>query len=334
MKKLILPVSVLALFCSCSKIKKLEDNMDNMTSRTGQMSSTTDEMKDTTSVMYQQVRSKEAEDTRNKKMTIIKDQNQKFGAKLAAAAVYFKSFEYQLWTGLSGYDNEKMKELLFIDATSEFTKQLTDIYDLVNVNKMSPTNDGKKYRMDQAFYSLAVTVHMNHHYQELKVPNKDDRISMLKMIKTALEKDYIGSHLLEHEETLVAGPNKKMLIHLLGARIDMLAALSLKNMTDKSNMNVSQTVKGAIFKITGGKLGAIDLPETLEGANSATLNQIETYLEEAVNTKKFLSSIGVEKNLEKTLRSAYSHLAFTKDPSMGKSGQMENIVKLIEEIIE
>lgn len=334
MKTLILPVSLLALLCSCSKIKKLEDNMDNMTNRTGQMSSTTDAMKETTAVMYQQVRSKEAEDTRNKKMTIIKDNDQHFGAKLAAAAVYFKSFEYQLWTGLSGYDNEKMKELLYLDAVNEFTKQLTDIYALVNVNKMSPTNDGKKFRMDQAFYSLSVTIHMNHHYQELKVPNKDNRVSMLKMVKTALEKDSIGSHLLEHEEVLVAGLNKKMLIHLLGARVDMLSALALKNMTDKDNMNLSQTVKGAIFKITGGKLGAINLPETLEGANTATLNQIETYLEEALNTKKFLAEIGVEKNLEKTLRSAYTHLAFTKDPSVRKSGQMENIIKIIEEIIE
>ena len=308
--------------------------MDSMTNSTGEMSSTTDEMKDTTSVMYQQVRSKEAEDTRHKKMTIIKDNNQNFGSKLAAAAVYFKSFEYQLWTGLSGYDNEKMKELLYLDAVNEFTKQLTDIYDAVNINKMSPTNDGKKYRLDQAFYSLAVTAHMNHHYQELKVPNIDNRVSMLKLVKTSLEKDYIGSHLTEYEEVLVAGPNKRMLTHLLAARVDMLSALALKNMTDKNNMNVSQTVKGAIFKITGGKLGAIDLPETLEGANSATLNQIETYLEEALNTKKFLAQVGVEKNLERTLRSAYSHLAFTKDPSMSKSGQMENIVKIIEEIIE
>jgi hypothetical protein len=63
------------------------------------MSQTTDDMKDTTAVMYQQIRSKEAEDTRNKKMAILKDREQNFGAKIAAAAVYYKSFEYQLWTG-------------------------------------------------------------------------------------------------------------------------------------------------------------------------------------------------------------------------------------------
>lgn len=334
MKKLLFPICVLGLMCSCSKIKKLEDNMDNMTNRTTNMSQTTDDMKETTAVMYQQVRSKEAEDTRNKKMTILKDKEQNFGAKIAAAAVYFKSFEYQLWTGNVNYDNHKMQELLYIDAASEFTKQLTDIYDVVNLKKMSPTNDGKKYRMEQAFYALSVTVHMNHHYQELMVPNKDNRMSMLKMIKNSLLKDVNGGHLTEYDETFLAGPNKRMLVELLKARVDMLSALSLKNMTDKKNMSVGQTVKGALFKITGGKLGGIQLPEVLVGANEATLKQTETYLEEALNTKKFLAEIGEEKVLEKTIRSAFQHLAFTKDPSVSKSQEMETIVKLIEEILE
>lgn len=333
MKKLLFPICTLALMCSCSKIEKLEKNMDSMTNRTTNMSQTTDDMKDTTAVMYQQIRSKEAEDTRNKKMAILKDREQNFGAKIAAAAVYYKSFEYQLWTGHSSYDNLKMQELLYIDAASEFTKQLTDIYDSVNLKKMSPTNDGKKYRMEQAFYALAVTVHMNHHYQELMVPNKDNRISMLKMLKNALSKDINGRNLTEYEEMYVAGPNRQMIIELLKARVDMLAALSLKNMTDKKNMSVGQTVKGAIFKITGGKLGSIELPETLVGANEATLKQTETYLEEALNTKKFLNQIGVEKDLEKTLKSAYQHLAFAKETD-SKNGQMENIVKMIEAILE
>lgn len=99
MKKLLFPICTLALMCSCSKIEKLEKNMDSMTNRTTNMSQTTDDMKDTTAVMYQQIRSKEAEDTRNKKMAILKDREQNFGAKIAAAAVYYKSFEYQLWTG-------------------------------------------------------------------------------------------------------------------------------------------------------------------------------------------------------------------------------------------
>lgn len=297
------------------------------------MSQTTDSMKDTTAVMYQQVRSKEAEDTRNKKMTILKDKEQNFGAKIAAAAVYFKSFEYQLSSGNS-YDDYKMQELLYLDAASEFTKQLNDIYDLVNLKKMSPTNDNKKHSMDQAFYALSVTMHMNHHYQELMVSNKDNRVSLLKMIKDALIKDTHGRNLTEYEETYVAGPNKKMVIELLKARVDMLAALSLKNMTDKKNMSVGQTLKGAIFKITGGKLGSIELPETLVGSNEATLKQTQTYLEEAVNTKNFLTEIGEEKVLEKTIKSAFEHLAFTKDPSVLKSHEMQNIVKMIEEILE
>ena len=71
MKATIAMLAVLALTISCSKVQKAEKNMDDMNSSTKALGGNMDEMKSTTTTMYQQIRSKESEDTRNKKLEIL-----------------------------------------------------------------------------------------------------------------------------------------------------------------------------------------------------------------------------------------------------------------------
>lgn len=310
MKKSVVLLAVLSLSVSCSKVEKAEKNMDQMKNKTEQMSATTDEMKETTTVMYQQIRSKEAEDTRNKKFEILTSKDEGFGAKIAAAAVYFKSFEYQLWTAQKGFDDAHARDVMLLDAANEFTKRMCDLYEKINTRKMSPTKDGRAHRDEQAFYALAVTMHMNHHYQEELVDSKISvqGISFYDVIKKAIDKDGYGQSLTDYEEVLVSGINKEIMIELIKARVDMLSALALKNLTDKRDMTLGQKVKGLLFKLSGGKLGSIDLPETYVKANEPTKKQTINYLEAAVKAKNFLDKQNIPKELEKTLKSAYSKI--------------------------
>lgn len=342
MKHSALIVAALSLAVSCSKVEKVEKNMDSMKAQTEQMSSTTDDMKETTTVMYQQIRSKEAEDTRNKKFIILKSKDEDFGSKIAAAAVYFKSFEYQLWSDQIEFDDKKTRDELILDGVNEFTRQASDLYSKIKTHKMSPVNSGKKHNDEMAFYALAATMHMNHHFQEELAENRPQikLLSFYDIVKEALRKDSLGMTLNEYEEILVSGINKEIMIELIKARVDMIAALALKNLTDKREMNLGQKIKAAIFKITAGKLGTIHIPEVLSTANESTKNQIIKYLESSLKARRFLMSINLEKKLEKTLISAFSHiqLAQSEQEQRAFDGDIKEkdveIKKLIDELIE
>jgi len=303
-------LATLAFTVSCSKVHEVEKNMNEMKSTTELMSTTTDDMKETTTVMYQQIRSKEAEDTRDKKFIILKSNDEDFGSKIAAAAVYFKSFEYQLWSDQVQFDDNKTREELILDGVNEFTRRASDLYSKIKPNKMSPVNSGKKHNDEMAFYALAATMHMNHHFQEELVDARPNikLLSFYDIVKEALRKDNQGMALNEFEEILTSGINKEIMIELIEARVDMLAALSLKNLTDKREMTLGQKIKAAIFKITAGKLGSIQIPEVLSTANESTKNQIIKYLEASLKARTFLKNINHVKELEKTLRSAFSHI--------------------------
>ena len=321
--------------------------MDSMKAKTEQMSSTTDEMKETTTVMYQQIRSKEAEDTRNKKFTILKSKDENFGEKIAAAAVYFKSFEFQLWSGQQNVETGHMREQLILDAVNEFTRRIGDIYENINLKKMSPTNSGKKHSAEEAFYALSATMHMNHGFQEELVGEKSEikKISFYDVVKRALEKDSLGEAMTDYEEILVSGLNKEIMIELIKARVDMLSALALKNLTDKRDMTFGQKLKAALFKISEGRLGSIELPETFEKSNGPTKKQTIKYLEAANKSKNFLFEIGIQKQLEKTLKSAFSKIKLENHDSQseGLDSSSENndsdskrveIKKLIDELLQ
>ncbi len=339
MKHVFFLSTIIAFSVSCSKVEKVEKNMDTMKLKTEQMSSTTVEMKETTTVMYQQIRSKEAEDTRSKKFEILNSDQEDFGAKIAAAAVYFKSFEFQLWTAQPGFDDAHAKDVLILDAVNEFTKRVSDIYEKINVKTMGPTKSGKKHSAEQSFFALAATMHMNHHFQEGLSDSKSSvaSTSFYDIVKTALEKDTNGEALNEYEEVLVSGMNREMMIELIKARVDMLAALGLKNLTDKRNMTFGQKMKAAMFKVSGGLLGSIDLPETFSESNESTKKQALKYLDGANKAKKFLAKIEIQKNLEKTLKSAYSRIELNEDEE-NKNEELESyklkIMQLIQQLLQ
>lgn len=310
MKKSSVLLACLLLSGACSKVKELDKRTQNMEKSTEKVSAVTDEMKETTTTMYKQIRSKEAEDTRDEKFGILMSKNADMGARITAAGVYFKSMEFQLWNNNETYDDHHARQSLFLDAANEFTRRMCDLYEKVNTKRMSPTKDNK---MEMSFYALAATLHMNHHFQdEVVKKGLSKTTSFYDLMKSALIKDYHRQNVLEHEEVLVQGTNREIMIELIKARVDIMAALALKNLTDKRDMTLGQKTKALIFKLTGGKLGSIDLPEIYEKSNDSTKNYIEKYLAASVKAKNFLKEIAVEKNLEKTLKSAFENINFNE----------------------
>jgi hypothetical protein len=299
----------LSFITACSKVKEFENKTASMERTTKEMSSTTSEMKSTTTTMYQQIRSKEAEDTRSKKFEILLNEEAHFGEKFVAAAVYFKSFEFQLWNANVSYEDVKNREELFLDAANEFTRKISDIYVEIDTQSMSPTKTSDRHNEEMAFYSIAATLHyLNSYQQDLVDKDSIKSTSFYDLIKTALLKDLNHEELDEHEIVLMSGINKEIMIELIKARIDILAALALKDLTDKRNMTTGQKLKAFFFNISGGRIGTIDLPEVFENSNEATKITITTRLEAAMKARNFLKEIGVSKELEKTIRSAFSNL--------------------------
>jgi hypothetical protein len=312
MKKSVVLLSILSLSISCSKIKEVENNMNNL-------KETTTEMKNNSEVRNQQATSAEAQDTRNEQFKILNSKDEDFGAKMAAADVYFKSLEFQ-FLSVKESDQGQAREVLLLKAANEFTTKITDIFNKINVKKMSPINEGKRQSEEKAFYALASTMHVNSQIQEDFIEKKAGikSISFYDAIKSALKKDDMNDSMKEYEEVLVSGMNKEIMIELIKARIDILSALALKNLTDKRDMTLGQKLKAGLFKITGGKYGAIDLPELYTKSNGPTKKQTIKYLDAATKAKRFLSSINVEKELEKTLKAAFSKIKLgdsEEDPS-------------------
>lgn len=337
MKKSSIVLACLLLSSACSKVKELDKRTENMEKSTEKVSAVTDEMKETTSIMYQQIRSKEAEDTRDEKFAILMSEEAEIGTRITAAGVYFKSMEFQLWNDNGSFDNKDALDVLYVDAANEFTRRMCDLYPKVNVKKMSPTKDDK---MEMSFYALAAALHMNHAFQDEVAKSKNfEAKSMYDLIKKALQKDKQNKPLKEHEEILVNGQNKEIMIELIKARVDILSALALKNLTDKRDMTLGQKAKALLFKVTGGALGSIDLPEVYDLSNDTTKNYTEKYLDGAVKARDFLKEIGVEKKLEKTLKSAFKNIDFnekklSEEEKQKADGRKEAIRSLINTLVE
>jgi hypothetical protein len=337
MKKSSLVLACLLFAGACSKVKELDKRTENMEKATSKMSATTDDLKDTTTVMYQQIRSKEAEDTRDEKFDILLRDEADMGSRVTAAGVYFKSMEFQLWNDNGTFDDQNALEVLYIDAANEFTRRMNDLYSKVDTKDMSPTGEDK---MDLSFYAVAAAIHMNHTYQEDVARRKHiETVSMYDLIKKALLKDANHKPLQEHEEILINGINKEIMIELIKARVDIMSALALKNLTDKREMTLSQKASGLLFKASFGKLGKIDLPGVYDESNDATKTYATKYLESANKAKAFLKEIGVTKSLEKTVKSAYKNINLGEGKAgavvkMDADSKKENIKNLINSLMD
>jgi hypothetical protein len=347
MKKSSIVLACLLVIGACSKDKELDKRTESMEKATEKVSTVTNEMKGTTDSMYLQLRSGNSLATRNQEFDKLMSDEEHvlIRTRIAGACGFFKAFEYQLWTDNQSFDDERSRQIMYVDAVTEFTRRAGDLYESIgsDIKKMSPTNQSSRHKNEIAFYAIAVSLHLNHNYQD-EVVRQDSKLqtnSIYDMMKKALTKEKNKRMMDEHEDILLNGTNREVMIELIKARVDIMTALALGNLTNKRDMTLGQKAKGALFKITGGWIGKIELPETYTGLNDSTKMWTEKYLNAALESRDFLKTIGVKKALEKTLKSAMKEIDFdekklTKDEKAKQAadGKKETIRNMINQLLE
>lgn len=320
MQNLLALSSILLLFASCSKIQELDERTKNMEESTQKMQETTEEMAQSTSMMYKQKRQVDALFARDELFAKILDDHVAIEGKLSYAAKFHKAFEYQLWNGES-FDTESYREELLDDAISEYFRQNLEIYNNLKESKnifgksklerMSPLKTSTKRNYEAAFYAIATTMHMNNHHQEFVAHNgKEFEItSIYDIIVTALKKERNGENMPAYMEKVITGKNKELSLALLNARFNFLVALAVSDMTTQENMNVANKTQAFLFKLSGGKVGKIELSSIFETSNTVTQKQINEYLLAAIKTRTIIKDIlDLDVKMDKTLQSVINNI--------------------------
>jgi hypothetical protein len=321
------PLLLSLLMVSACKVEKQIDTFEKRTSNlektTNGLSYTTEDIKKIADAIYPQIRTGDGIRVRNEAWSILTNERKGLGEKMVAGGVYFQALEYQFWTAHNS-DNENVLHLMYRDAADEFQGRIYDLYLKVDLKEMSPLKTGKRNNEETAFYALAMTMDRSHHFQqELQKKYPDlSFMTFMDIVKKCLTKDKSGLPVELHEEILLSGINKEIILELYKARIDVLSALALRDLVDQRNMTIGHFSKAAIFLVTQGRLGSLEIPETYDGVNVHTKNNVIKYLDRALEAKSFLESIGINHKMEKMLRSAYNSIDFnqgtgdrTKDPT-------------------
>jgi len=322
---LIICLSMLAS-TGCSKIKELDErtkSMDNATTNmagtTSGMAKTTDEMKDITKGMSEstddmaiKLRVKEAQETRVRTRDKLLEASS-FNEKLTQAAIYFKAFEYQFW-GAAGADTQARRLELMREALEEFFRTIYEFLPAKKKDwaKLSPLDRDNR---TQSLYALAVAMHKKQVYQEIRAKEKGFEVfDMLKMVESglskleAVESGMLSTHELEEYErqAQIYQEESKLLLRL---RFEMLPVMTLANISDikdKSKLNILfSMLRSKTFFLFGKKKQWNNKYFKLSTAKREEMN---LWLEEALKARRFLATINVNVQLEKTLKKIYSNM--------------------------
>lgn len=333
LKHLTLVVVLGSTFISCSKVKELEDKTDNMESTMEKMNKTMNNMDSNMTNMYRQVRQKESEDTRTKQMDILRDSNLSMGAKLTAAKKYFLAFEYQMWTN-TGFDTKEFREKLVEDAMEELYRELTDIY--AGYTGISPLDIDNANADTEAFYALATTAHFKNIYQESLLEDHPEleELDLYDMMKKSLKLYKRNKPLKGAMAVPVRGQNLEMTREILGARMNFMTALALKDMVNRNEMNLRDKARGALFKVFGNGIGSLNLNSKFEVQNRYTQKDIVKKLNSALTAKKVLNSTGGKARLDSSLSSIITNLRVVKKSNASAKQKQETseVYKVLDQI--
>ncbi len=349
----IFAVGVLAVFAtSCKQI----DNMENMNNKTNELASTSNQLSETsksilstsnqlgsnTEELYHQARTKEAEETRQRARDAL-NLDSSFEEKVTRAAIYFKSFEYQLWTNgkASTKDNEEFRESLMLESVEEFFRTVQSFYaEIGDMNDISPASEDSATR---ALFALSVTMHETHHAQKEKV--KEDgvkEICMLSMIEDTLKKEEALNRgeitladLKSHEIAVLE--NAESAKNLLRMRYDILSSMILakvSNLGDPTSGTIASTYNQVRYYLASWESKYPQL-------NLAQKAQVETFMNEALRMKGILQELKLEDKLESKIAKIYQNMKI-KDAGQCKdcagkadaSNQISNHRAQIQELLK
>lgn len=311
---------------------RMKEGMDQTNQTMNQMASNTDNM-------YHQIRTKEAQETRNRSFESM-NQSDVFEDKLTDAAAYHQGFEYHLWNnGATKEDTLKFREVLLETAVKEYFRKLQRYMDEAkDPSEVSPTNEDN---WAQNLMVLAVTMHEVHHHQANLVhehPELDEH-SMLSIVKEGLKlqqkisngemerselKDYQNALLEWHEEA----------INLLRYRYNILMTMTLVKVSE-----VKKKPSLGLFGLSGLYIKAKHIYfkwdskfHTLVESKQAMVND---FINEAINTRDFLNEIGIEVSLDKKVRKAFSKMQHNdcSDCNRGQAKEQKRFKDFVNEVL-
>lgn len=321
---LVILTSLMATSCFVDDLKKQTKSMHDLSEC----------MKNINSIsMYKAMRSGNSSETRNREWEELnggEDVMPKgMGDKLKHAAIYFKAYEHQLFSAESCAESEADRDDLYLNATQEISKVMSDLYTSIyeefdqegnfkgNVLSLTKVKNGQMKGNKNnlmSFYALATAMHSEHHFQASIRRRKGEKAiskTAYDIIKTALTKDYKNLSTEKFEDEILAGNNKEMLIALTKARLNFISVLAIKYMTDKDKMSLGQKIKTLVDRILN-KIGIdvieMEVPSVIEEANTSTAIKSEDYLVAAIKVKKFLNSIGQDSILDEEVKEIFSQI--------------------------
>lgn len=346
-------LSVLAIACTtllvgCENPLKSMEEMKNTTGdmkqQTGEMGNTTKKMQEGTEVMYDQLRIGDTRSIRREETKVLKDPTANLADKLESAAVIYKAFEFQLWSGIDSIDNGHKRDELILDAVKEHIKKSSAVYaigelknkdkkkyfkstkELIAKNKISPYNvEVRGHNYPMAFYALAAAMHENNHFQELLHAEKKnfEKLSFYEIMKKAFLKEANGGRKTEYEAELLK--EKSMYLDMIQARFDMLVFLGIKKLINPSELNLIQKGKALFGNYK-------NIPSDFLNLGVDERKDINKKLEGAAKLLRFCQEAGIILTLHKKSHKILEGLDTGDLVTDGTDPLAEELINLIDEI--
>jgi hypothetical protein len=306
LSRTILLTSCATFILSSCELLKMPKNTTEMKVTTEKMKTTMEDMKEGTEALFYQNRSKETQETRDRSIKNL-DELETFEAKVTEAAVFYKAFEYQVWTNRPAKgDTHIFREELMLEATEELFRVVAEQkYHVDDLDDMSPTDDDSA---SLNMYALSVALHKNHTFQKNLVKREGiTEYSMFKMIKQALSKrekvnsGKVNLHGLKEWEQEILDRHTSATL-LLKSRYQILSAMTLNKVSPLSKeKGITKSTKGLYQSFFGWK----SLYTNLDVAEKEKAN---LYIKSALEVREYLKSININIQLDSRIKTLFEKM--------------------------
>lgn len=330
MKKTVSALALAFTLAGCENplntMGEMKDTTKEMSKTTQDMSVTTKDMKTITNSMYVSLRQQASEMTRNEKLFAMLDPRRDMGDNLTDARIMFMAYEFQVWYGKAQGEELHEREELILHAIEELYSRISVKHETLvesgRLEAMSPLDlEGSDKTLERMFYAIATTMHFTNEFQKVMIKENQnigvraEEISVYDVIKSALLKDagVEAGELSKAETYVTTSAYRDLAVDLLKARMDFLTALAIKGMVDKDNLAAGQMARGLLFKVSGGKFGALQVNNIFAEGNKATREDVLAKINEALKTKELLDAIGERPMLQIEIKSILENLELAQD---------------------
>lgn len=318
-----------------SNTKVLKNETSKMSKTTKDMSKTTNGMATTTTEMAQTTQdmknnTKNLPNLTNQMFDVMKQKDsaviraeafrnliasESLMNKAFEASKYYYAFEFQLWNYQenSSFDQIKLRESQQSEAVIELTKNLAELMPEQkrkwNLSSTSTNNEML------SLYALAIAMHKNNPFQtqlmndvsgtQVQSTNPQIKVeSFYEVITQALAiLPQVRQGIIPREDlTMVqkeALREADQLIYLLKLRYKVLPVIALVRMSNIQE-NIWQKIK-MLFSAW-----------QIKSLNTEQINYLSDIIDQSLETKTFLNSIGVSVELDNNVRKVYRHLNWHK----------------------